>query len=222
MKNDGITARVIGALFLVATFAFMAGEGIVQSVVGGSAGVLEIHPNRIRLTVGVVVQFVGATANVAIGVLFFTILKRHSETIAVSYVVTRIFDGAGIAIVGTAALALIPLSRDAITVGLESGPHFVAMSNLILAGSDVAFSVTMIALGAGSIPFAYLLIRSRQIPRSLALLGLIGYAALCSGSILELFDVQLSMVHYAPGGLFELILPFWLFVKGFNPKALPG
>src|SRR5918998_854301 len=79
-----------------------------------------------------------------------------------------------------------------------------------------------IALGLGSIPFCYLLYRTRLIPRWMAVLGLIGYAALLIGGLLELFGLNLSMIHFAPGGLFELILPIWLIVKGFNESVIPA
>jgi hypothetical protein len=54
----------------------------------------------------------------------------------------------------------------------------------------------------------------------MSVLGLVGYAALIIGSSLELFGLDLVMVHYLPGALFELILPIWLIVKGFNSSAI--
>lgn len=78
----------------------------------------------------------------------------------------------------------------------------------------------MVALGLGAMPFCYLLYRSRLIPRSMSVLGFIGYAALLIGSSLELFGLDLHMIHYVPGGLFELIFPIWLIVKGFASSAI--
>lgn len=54
----------------------------------------------------------------------------------------------------------------------------------------------------------------------MSVLGLIGYAALLIGSSLELFGLDLYMLHYVPGGLFELTLPIWLIVKGFNSSTI--
>jgi hypothetical protein len=54
----------------------------------------------------------------------------------------------------------------------------------------------------------------------MSVLGLIGYAALLIGSSLELFGLNLYMIHYLPGGLFELVLPIWLIVKGFDSSAI--
>src|SRR3712207_771177 len=78
----------------------------------------------------------------------------------------------------------------------------------------------MIALGLGSLPFCYLLYRARLVPRWMSVLGLVGYAALVAGSSLELFGNDLAMIHYLPGALFELVLPVWLIVRGFDSSAI--
>ena len=72
---------------------------------------------------------------------------------------------------------------------------------------------------------AYLLYQSKLIPRSISVLGLIGGAVLLAGTslaMLGLIDVDqgAGMLAVLPGGLFELILPIWLFVKGFNPSVI--
>jgi len=56
-------------------------------------------------------------------------------------------------------------------------------------------------------------------------LGLIGYALLSIGVLLDLLDyfsmnTDTGMLVYLPGGLFELFLPIWLFVKGFNSSTI--
>jgi hypothetical protein len=61
---------------------------------------------------------------------------------------------------------------------------------------------------------------SARVPRSISVLGFIGYAALLIGSSLELFGLDLYLMHYVPGGLFELILPMWLIFKGFDSAAI--
>jgi hypothetical protein len=149
----------------------------------------------------------------------FPILKRHSERIALGYLVTRAFDGVGIAISGTLALSLIALSQETIQAGTQVVADSVTLANLLVASSDTAYIVTMLALGLGSMPFCYLLYRSRLIPRPLAALGFVGYAALFAGSLLEIVGMDLRMIHYVPGGLFEILLPVRLIFWGFDVTA---
>jgi len=54
-------------------------------------------------------------------------------------------------------------------------------------------------------------------------LGLIGYALLLPGTLLHIFghiDMLGEVIVFIPGALFELLLPIWLFVKGFNSSAI--
>ena len=81
--------------------------------------------------------------------------------------------------------------------------------------------------GASGIIFAFLLYRSKLVPRPLAVLGLIGYPVLLAGAALAMFgvtDVQqgTGMLAMLPGGLFELFLPIWLLAKGFSHPVVPG
>jgi len=74
---------------------------------------------------------------------------------------------------------------------------------------------------------AYLLYRTRLIPRWIAILGVIGYPVLLIGTVFDLFNVidvtqGAGLVFVVPGGLFELILPIWLLAKGFAHPLRDG
>ncbi len=77
--------------------------------------------------------------------------------------------------------------------------------------------------GVGGIILSYLLFVAHLVPRPIALLGLVGYAALTIGVPLDLLGVLdmsagAGMLLVVPGGLFELVfLPVWLLTKGFRP-----
>ena len=77
---------------------------------------------------------------------------------------------------------------------------------------------------SGGTVFAYLLYRARLVPRPLAVLGLIGYPVLLVACVLDMFgatDVTqgAGLLAVLPGGLFELLLPILLLVKGFSTAA---
>jgi hypothetical protein len=121
-----------------------------------------------------------------------------------------VFESVLLALGGLAALVVL-------TAGQEPG---LRPSLMLGSGSKAAYQFAMIALGLGSLPVCALLYRSRLIPRWLAVLGLVGYASLLAGSVLELYGLNLRLLHNLPGGLFELILPLWLLVRGFNHAPL--
>ena len=68
---------------------------------------------------------------------------------------------------------------------------------------------------------SYLLLRTRLVPRGLSVLGLVGYPALLLATVLDVLGIVdavagAGLVGLVPGGLFELLLPIWLFVRGFR------
>lgn len=215
-----VTARIIGVLFLVATVMYILGSGLIGSMLSAPDYLLHIYPNRIQMITGVLFQFVDAAAVVGIGVLLFPILKKHSETVAVGYVGTRILEFAFLVLGGIGTLSLIALSQETIGAGTTQASYSLTSGALLTSGSHTAYLIAMSVLGLGSLPFCYLLYRSRLIPRALSVLGIVGYAVLLTGTLLELFGINLYMLHYAPGGLFELVLPIWLIVKGFNSLSV--
>ena len=56
---------------------------------------------------------------------------------------------------------------------------------------------------------------------------LLGYPVFLAGTVLAMFNVVhvthgAGMLALVPGGLFELILPFWLFTRGFTSGQIEG
>ncbi len=206
-------ARLIGASFLVSTATYMLGSGLVASALAATEGG-QFVTNSGRLVSGVLLQLVNSAAVVAIGVLFSSLLRRWSEPVALGYLSARVIESVLLALGGLATLTV-----------LAAGQGSAAGSVLVLvAVSKLAYQVAMIALGLGSLPFCALLYRTQLIPRWLSVLGLVGYASLLAGSVLELYGLDLRLLHNLPGGLFELVLPLWLLVRGLNqtlPSAAP-
>jgi len=79
--------------------------------------------------------------------------------------------------------------------------------------------IAEMSLGVGCVFLCALLFRTRLIPRFLSLAGLIGYPILVAGTIAEIFGIHIGLILTIPGMFFALVLPFWLFIKGFQPEA---
>jgi hypothetical protein len=124
---------------------------------------------------------------------------------------------------------MVPLLMIAIGNGLRDGT--VAASTSASLGpilkalhDQVIVVVLYLVTSVGGVILSVLLYRSLLVPRWLAVLGLIGYLVLFVGGVLDMFAVTdvtkgAGLIFIVPGGLFELILPIWLLVKGFNPSS---
>src|SRR5919199_1756340 len=52
----------------------------------------------------------------------------------------------------------------------------------------------------------YVLYRAKLLPRVLAVWGLVGYAVILCGSVLEVLGFNLMLIHTLPGGLWEVLV----------------
>lgn len=213
------TERMVGVLFLLATVAFMTGSELINSVLNQPDYLSHLYPDRMKVTIGVFLELLNSAAVVGIAILMLPILKQHNQPIAYGYLSSRIIESV-LLIGGTISpILLVALSKQYISEGIVENSHFPIISDLILVAQNNAFELAMIALSLGSLMFCYLLYRTKLIPRTLSLLGLVGYMALLLSSCLSIIGLDPGMLLFIPGGLFEIIFPIWLIVKGFIRRS---
>jgi hypothetical protein len=213
------TARMVGALILLATIAYGTGNGLVSSILDQTDSLRHVNENQTRVITGIVLMLVNSAAVIGIGVLMVPILKPHSETVAMAYLASRIVEGIVLLIGGLSLFSLIPLGLEAIDAGSTDTSTLQFLATLAEQQNRFAFHIAMVSLGIGSLFLCAALYQTQLIPRWLSAWGFVGYAALLTGSLLEVFGFAPGLSLLIPGGLFELILPFWLFVKGFNTAS---
>ncbi|TFE22718.1 DUF4386 domain-containing protein [Cohnella luojiensis] len=216
MNANKKTARIVGALFLIATAAFMIGSGLLESVLNNPDYLNNLYPNRMKVIAGMFFELINSAAVVGIAMLMFPILKQHDEGIALGYFGSRIIESALLIVSLISPLLLLTLSKEYISAGDTGGLYFQTMGTLAIKGQEIAFEMAMLVLSLGSLLFNYLLYKSKLIPRFISIIGLIGYAALLASSCLAINGIDIGMILYLPGALFEIIFPIWLIVKGFN------
>lgn len=216
MDSNKTTARIVGMFFLTAIAAYSIGDGLIESVLDTSDYLINIPANQIQMSAGAILILINSAVVIGIGLLMFPILKKYNESIALGYVVFRLLESV-ILIVGLISLlSLIPLSQEYIKTQDVDILYLQELGKLAIDINYFAYQIAMIMLGIGSFLFCYLLYQSKLIPRLISVWGFIGYAGLLTGALLEIFNFNVGLFFSIPGGLFEIVLPIWLFVKGFN------
>jgi hypothetical protein len=191
------TAVLVGTLFLLATATFAAGSALITSYFS------EANRQASTLLAGVLLQIVTALAGAGIGVAMLPVLSHYNVRLARSYAALRIGEG---------------------VMMIAAGVYMVATKHEL--GHYDAF-IYLFTTSAGLI-FSYLLYVSRLVPRFLAQLGLVGYSILAVGIPVALLgaaqlDAGWGLIFVATGGLFELVVPLLLIVKGFSiDRREPG
>lgn len=112
-------------------------------------------------------------------------------------------------------LLLIPLGREYAASGGQ-GSQLPALAQVAQQATFYFYQVGMISVSIGGLVLCRVLLRARLVPRLLALLGLVGYAAFFAGSVLEVLGYAVGNVLSAPGGLFEVALGVLLIARGIT------
>lgn len=146
---------------------------------------------------GVLLVALNSVAVTILGVIGFRLLRFQARRVAVGYLAARGIE------------AVMLLGGIAVLVFAADGADL----------NSTAYLLGMLALAIGSVPFCQELGRGGWLPYWFARWGMVGYAALAAGSMLELATGQPVAVLFAiPGGLFEVGLGLFLVRRGFQAR----
>ena len=213
------TATLVGILFLTATVTFLIADRLILDVLDRPNYLSGASADAGALTTAALLAFVDGLAIVGIALLFYPLLRRYSESLALGYVGFRVAELAGLLVYLATPLLVVEIGnalRDG-TLDPAAGQY---LGGLFRAQYTVSILMVYLFTSTAGTILATLLYRSQLVPRPLAILGVIGYPVLLAGSVLAMFDVitvteGIGVVAVVPGGLFELVLPIWLIFKGF-------
>jgi uncharacterized membrane protein len=214
------TARIVGAMYLAGFVVGITGIVLIQSILGAPDHLAALPANSMLLAIAAVLWLMAAAWDAAHGVLMFPVLKQHnSERIAVGYLGFRIMDGLIIAIMVLFILIQIPIGSEYLNAGASDASSLQALSTVFMQAQLDAYNIAMTTLGISGLILCYSFYKSKLVPRILAVWGLVGYAVILCGSVVEVLGFNLLSIHAIPGGLWEMFIGVWLIVKGFNPSA---
>lgn len=212
-------SRLIGVLFLLGFLVYGVGSALATSVVSDNDLLAAVSAQETTLALGVFLMLLVVLVDIGKAILFFPVAEAYDKRTALIYLSAMIVEVVFLAAGALALLMLIPLAQD--TPGLEPA-DVTALGGLAVDFSEIAYQSSQFFLAFGALFLVALLYRTALVPRWLAGLGLVGYAAHLIGAAAELFGLPLSLLLLIPGALFEVGIAFWLIVKGFNPVAYQG
>lgn len=215
MSANKKTAATVGALFLIAMAASLLGGGLVESVISAPEPFAAVSENKTLLVVGMLLELVNAIAVVGIGVLMFTVLRRHNEMQAVGYLSLRVVEAVFCSLIVVTPLSLIRL-------GQNQPQASAALS--IAERASISGLLVPVFFSLGALLFYFSLYQSKLLPRFIPVWGLAAAVLILTLNLLSNFGlelgVEISMVFALPIILNEIFMGIWLIVKGFNLSAV--
>jgi len=221
------TAIIVGILFIIATAFLFIGEVFYGPVLGTPDYLETAYSQRIRATIGILVEFTCVLAIPLIAVFSFPVLKQYSEPLALSYVVFRLFEAVLFILVDINKLALVPVSRGYLTGTPAEAAFYKSLGNFISDWNFWGWLFYVLVFGIGALILYSVLYRSRLLPRWISIFGLVAAILITASAVFSMLEVSFNL----PDGMFELILvvpiavqamvmALWLIIKGFNTSAL--
>jgi hypothetical protein len=212
------TAKIVGVLFIVVMVStILSGEFLESPIDPDHLSTFYANENQMLIRVFFMVTLVASV--VAIPIMMFPILEKQSKTLALGYACARIFEGlADVVIYGICPLLLLTLSREFVNAGAPVTSHYQTFSAMLYALYEWTSVLENFPYGLGALILNYSLYKLNLIPRWLSVWGLIGATLMLTTGLLRMFDP--SMIYLViPIVLNEMVLAFWLIIKGFNSPS---
>ena len=218
-------AVVAGAFFIVAAVASIVGLALYDAVLH--------HPHYIvgsggdtRVLLGAFFELILAISVIGTAVTLYPIVKRQHEGFAIGYVAGRVLEAVVIVVGIISLLSIVTLRQDLAGATGANATSLVTVGKSLVAIHDWTFLFgPNFAIGVNTLLLAYLMYTSRLVPRSIAVLGLIGGPVVFASGTAVLFGLyeQISAwgaIAAIPVFAWEMSLAVWLIVKGFKPSPV--
>src|SRR5262245_45108579 len=174
MNSARKAALVAGVFFIIAAAAAVAGLVLYGPVLSDPRYIVTNSGGDARVLSGALFEVILAIAVIGTAVTLFPVLRRQNEGIALGYVAGRVLEAVVIVAGIISLLSVVTLRQD---VAGAAGANAAALvtAGKTLAVHDWTFLFGPgLAIGVNTLLLAYLMYRSRLIPRLIAVIGLTG------------------------------------------------
>jgi hypothetical protein len=221
-------ARVVGFLYVIQMAAAIFGESFVRGrlIVRGDATktALNILGSERLFRLSIAGDLFVYTGVIVLIWAFYVLVRPVNKNLALLAVFFRLAETAVLCVATVNSLVALSLLSGADALKTFSAGQLHTLAILAITAQGLGMRVGFVLLGLGSTVFAYLLLKSRYVPKALASWGIFSslVLALVTLAILvfpRLGDVM-GLAYMAPMGIYEVGLGLWLLVKGIQAPAV--
>ena len=223
-RSPQFYARVAGCIYLLAmavsifSQSYVLGRIVVPGSAAATAANLAQSGGLFRL--GIALDVVTFVSDVVIAWAFYGLLRNVDRALALLGAWLRIADAAILAVTTVSGLVTLRLLSGADYLQAFSNEQLHSLARLFIGIRGLGFGVGFVFLGLGSAVFAYVLYRSRYVPRALALWGVGASLLLAVGSLAEMlspwFSASVGILYMVPMFFYEVPLGAWFLLRGVS------
>jgi hypothetical protein len=226
MINPRKSAILIAVLFIIATVASVLAAALIGPVFAEPDYLGAASLNANIVTMAAVSMLIAAASIVGIPVTLFPIIRQHSETLSLWFLIARFTEAILYAIGALFTLSLLSLAQEYAGSGTPNAAYFETFGAVIRATSDAAFNLgTVLIFSLSAIILGVIFYQTKLVPNWLSVWKIVGGVLLFVQGLLVLFELAtptLEATLFIPIAVNEMVLAVWLIVKGFSASALAG
>ena len=213
-------ARIVGFLYLftnaTAIVAFtIRGKLIVPRDPAQTASNILASEGLFRI--GIAFELITVAAVIMLVWGLYVVLKPINLNLVWLGTFWRLAENFVLAFIVVQEFATLSILTDAASSHAFSLEQLHGLSQSFLHVYGDAFNIGFLFLGLGSAAFSYVWLRSRYIPRVLAVWGILASCVMAVMSLAIIVSpglAALGLTYMMPMGLYEFGLGFWLLIKG--------
>ena len=217
-------AKIVGFLYLftnaTSIFAFSARMKLMvpRDAVKTAAN---IAASERLLRIGIATELITVVGVIVLLWGLYVVLKPINKDLALLAAFLRLGENFVLAFIVVQEFAALAVLKSTASQQAFSTPQLEGLVDTSLRVYGDAFNIGFLFLGLGSAVFSYLWVKSRYIPRALAVWGIFASLLMAFMSVALIVFPSLAamgMAYMMPMGLYEFGLGFWLLVKGLQPQ----
>lgn len=217
-------AITVGTLYLITHVTSIGAFALYEPVLNHTDYVVGSGSDT-QVLIGVLFEIILTLAVVGTAVTLFPVMKRWNEGVALGYVGLRTLEAGIIAVGVIPLLAVVTLRQQMVdTVGADPAALMTVSSVLVALYQWTVLLGPGLVCGTNTVLMAYLMYRSRLVPRFIPMLGLVGGPLIFIVNAAKMFgfveqNASLLLIAVVPIFAWEVSLALWLILKGFKQSA---
>ncbi len=219
-------AKIVGFLYPIQMATGILGHYVRgQMIVAGDAtktaqNILESE-RLFRLSIAA--DVVTCSTVIVLVWAFYILVRPIDRNLALLAVFFRLVENAVLCVAAVNSLVLLKLVGGTDYLQIIGTSQLHSFARLALSAQGLGMNVAFILLGLGSAVFAWLLLKSRYVPKALAAWGIFSSLLLAVGTLAIIVFPGLGvggLAYMMPMGIYEVGLGLWLILKGVRAPRI--
>lgn len=216
---DQTKIRISGILLLMIFIIGVINYQFLRGPIVFSDDYLSITAtNQPKIVFSILLSFISGVMSIVVSLILFEYFRRSSSILALTYVAFAIINFIGLTVENIAVFSVLEVSREFIeNIELRESSAFISFGDVFYGFHKWAhYSFLLLSCLPVFILF-YSLYKFKYVPKLISVIGMIAVILMFIDVVLLMTEVKFPIDLLLPIGLVQLVLPFWLIIKGFYP-----